>query len=142
MVRPDAALLAPARYPFACEIGTRFADVDINRHLNNVALAAMIEESRVRLNSAARLPETLGDHGAMVASLAIDYLAQGYYPQPVDGYGAIEAFGRSSWTTVQLLVQDNRVVVFARSVLVCIRDGAAAPLPDAVRAGFAPMMLR
>lgn len=142
MAKPDPALLDAARYPFACEIGTRFGDMDLNHHLNNVALAAMVEESRVRFNTAARLAETLGEHGAMVASMAIDYLAQAYYPQPIEAHGAIEGFGRSSWTTVQLLAQEGRVVAFARSVLVCIREGAAAPLPPAVRAGFAPMVLR
>jgi len=142
MPRPDPSLLDPARYPFACDITTRFADMDVNQHLNNVAIAALIEDTRVRFNAAAGVRQALGGLGAMNVSLAIDYLAQAYYPQPVRGLAALEAQGRSSWTVVQLLLQDGRAVAFSRSILVCVDGGAAAPLPEALRAGQAAMMLR
>jgi acyl-CoA thioester hydrolase len=142
MAKPEPAFLQLARYPFRCEITTRFADTDVNQHINNVALAALIEESRVRFNDAARLAQSLGSHGAMVVNIAVDFLAQAYYPQPVLGLAGVAEIGRTSWTTVQLLVQDERIVVFGRSVLVCVRDGAPAPLPELVRAGFETMRLR
>ncbi|MET0251920.1 MAG: hypothetical protein ABW203_07050 [Novosphingobium sp.] len=88
------------------------------------------------------MAEMLGGLGAMVASVAIDYLAQGFYPHPVEARSAIERFGRTSWTSLQLLLQDRRPIVFARSVLVCTGDGAAAALPEGLRDGFAVMVLR
>ena len=142
MARPDPSLLEPARYPFACDITTRFADMDLNQHLNNVAIAALIEDTRVRFNAAAGIREALGGLGAMNVSLAIDYLAQAYYPQAVRGLAAVEALGRSSWTVVQLLLQSGEPVAFSRSVLVCVDRGAPAPLPEALRTGQAAMMLR
>lgn len=141
MPKPDAALLDPARYPFACEITTRFADMDVNRHLNNVAIAALVEDTRVRFNAAISMRESLGGLSAMNVSLAIDYLAQAFYPLPVRGLAATESVGRSSWAVVQLLLQEERVVAFSRSVLVCVRDGAPAPLPQALRANVARMSL-
>ncbi|MEN9926893.1 MAG: hypothetical protein RL268_3019 [Pseudomonadota bacterium] len=70
MARPDAALLDAARYPFAHTITTRFADIDPNQHLNNVALAAMMEDARVRFNMSMSSAVKIGERRAMVASVA------------------------------------------------------------------------
>lgn len=134
MPRPDPALLDPARYPFACEITTRYADMDPNHHLNNVAMAALFEDARVRFNTAQRFREAIGPRGgAMIASVGIDYLAQAYYPGPIVGHCAVEAIGRTSWTMVQLMIQQGLPVAFARSVVVSLDEGCPAPLPPAFR---------
>ena len=130
MARPDAALLDTARYPFAHTITTRFADIDPNQHLNNVALAAMMEDARVRFNLEMRGRVRIGERRAMVASVAMEYLAQGHFPGPVTVHCGIEGVGRTSWTIVQLLEQDGRPVAFARSVIVAITDDRPAPLDD------------
>jgi acyl-CoA thioester hydrolase len=130
MPRPDPALLDPARYPFACEITTRYADMDPNHHLNNVAMAALFEDARVRFNSAQRFREAIGPRGgAMVASVGIDYLAQAFYPAPIVVHCAVEVIGRTSWTMAQLMIQNIRPVAFARSVAVSLDDGRPASLP-------------
>lgn len=142
MPKPDPALLESARYPFSCEITTRFADLDLNQHINNVALATMIEDARVRFNASLGLLDLLGGRGLMIASIAIDYLAEAHYPRPMHGTVAVERIGRSSWTTVQVLIQDERPVTFARSVLVCIGDQGSSPLPDGLRATLEQRGLR
>jgi acyl-CoA thioester hydrolase len=134
MPRPEPALLDPARYPFRHEITTRFADVDPNRHLNNVALAAMMEDARVRFNQALGFRAKAGERRAMVASFAIEYLAQGQFPDPVNAHCAIERVGHTSWTVVQLLAQSGRVVAFARSIIVAIADDRPTPVPEDYRA--------
>lgn len=136
MARPDPALLDPARYPFAAETTTRFADVDPNQHLNNVALAAMMEDARVRFNMAIGNAVRIGERRAMVASVGMEYLSQGHFPDPVTVHCGIEAVGRSSWTIVQLLAQNGRAVAFARSVIVAIADDRPAPVPDDFRAAL------
>jgi acyl-CoA thioester hydrolase len=115
--------------------------MDVNRHLNNVSIAALIEDSRVRFNDVVGMREKLGALTAMNVSLSIDYLAQAYYPQPVRGLVAVEAQGRTSWTVVQLLLQNGEVTAFSRSVLVCVDRGVPAPLPEPLRAAYAAMML-
>ena len=136
MPRPDPALLDPARYAFHHAISTRFADVDPNRHLNNVALAAMMEDGRVRFNLAIGFAEAIVPRRPMVASMGIEYLAQGFFPDPVEVHCGIESAGRSSLTIAQVLVQNGRAVAFARSIVVCTENGAASPLPDAFRANL------
>lgn len=137
MARPDAALLDPARYPFTHQVTTRFADVDPNRHLNNVALAAMMEDGRVRFNLAMGNAIKIGERRAMVASFGIEYLSQGHFPGPVNVHCAIEGVGRTSWRIIQLLEQDGRAVAFARSIIVAIADDRPTPVSDEFRAALA-----
>ena len=133
MPRPDPALLDPARYPFTHTVTTRFADIDPNQHLNNVALSAMMEDARVRFNQAVGLSVKMGERRAMVASVGMEYLAQGQFPQPIEAHCGIEQVGRSSWSVAQLLTQQGRVVAFARSVIVAIADDVPAPIADGDR---------
>jgi len=134
MSRPATALLDPRRYPFAHRITTRFADIDPNQHLNNVALAAMMEDARIRFNLEINGQIKLGQRRAMIASFAIEYLAQGHFPDPVTVHCAIEAVGRSSWTIIQLLAQHSGSVAFARSVIVAIAADRPVPVDEAFRA--------
>jgi acyl-CoA thioester hydrolase len=136
MAKPDPSLLDPARYPFVHRVTTRFSDVDPNQHLNNVAIAALFEDGRVRFGQAA------GNRKAMVASVAIEYLGQAYFPQDVTAYVGLESIGRSSWTTVQLLEQEGRVFAFCRTTAVRTVDGRPSPIEDDLRAGFEKMLLR
>ncbi|MCC6927178.1 acyl-CoA thioesterase [Novosphingobium sp.] len=133
MPRPEPALLDPARYPFAHQVTTRFADIDPNQHLNNVALAAMMEDARVRFNLEMRGRIRIGERRAMVASVGMEYLSQGHFPDPVTVHCGIEGVGRTSWTIVQLLEQGGRAVAFARSVIVAIDDDRPAPIDQDYR---------
>lgn len=142
MARPDAALLDPARYPFAHTITTRFADIDPNQHLNNVALAAMMEDARVRFNMTMGSAIKIGERRAMVASVAMEYLSQGHFPDPVTVHCAVEHIGNSSWTVVQLLAQNGRPVAFARSALVAIADDRPTPIAEDYRPVLAGWSLK
>lgn len=141
MARPDAALLDPARYPFVHQITTRFADIDPNQHLNNVALAAMMEDARVRFNLVMGDAIKIGERRAMVASVAMEYLSQGHFPDPVSVHCGVERVGNSSWIVVQLLAQNGRPVAFARSALVAIADDRPTPIAEDYRAILAQWSL-
>jgi acyl-CoA thioester hydrolase len=141
VARPEPALLDRARYPFAHQITTRFADIDPNQHLNNVALAAMMEDARVRFNLAMGSAIKIGERRAMVASVAMEYLSQGHFPDPVTVHCGVERTGNSSWTIVQLLVQNGRPVAFARSALVAIADDRPTPIAEDYRAILAQWSL-
>ena len=142
MARPDPALLNLARYPFMHTVTTRFADVDPNQHLNNVALAAMMEDARVRFNQTIGLKVKIGERRAMVASVGMEYLAQGHFPDPVEALCGIEQVGRTSWSIAQLLVQHGSVIAFARSVIVAITDDRPAPVADDTRAELERWLLK
>lgn len=145
MAKPDPALLDPARYSFVCEIATRFGDLDTNLHINNVAMAGICEDARVRFHKASGYHAALGGPGgagAMVASFAIEYLGQGFYPDPLTVHVAAERIGSTSYSLVQLVRQGDRTVGFTRATMVVVSDGRPAPIPELFRTSVAPWMLQ
>ncbi len=131
MARPDPALLDPARYPFHCTIETRFGDLDVNRHINNVAMSGLIEEGRVRFHRQIGLYAARDGLGTMAVSVAVEFLGQSHFPDPLDMHVALAHTGTTSYTLCQIAMQHGRTVAFARSVLVCMRDNESAPIPRA-----------
>lgn len=113
-------------------------------HINNVALTQILEDARVRFNHSAGLFGTLHDAGfrAMVASLAVDYLGEGLYPDPLHVHVAPLHFGRTSYTLGQVVVQRGTPIAFARAVLVCVGPDGPAEVPASFRDGAASFMLR
>ncbi|WP_334183233.1 acyl-CoA thioesterase [Novosphingobium sp.] len=134
MARPDPALLDPARYPFSCEIEPRFSDLDLNRHINNVAMAGMLEDGRVRFYRAAAGEDEFQGLATMVASISIEYFGETHYPETLTVHGAIEQLGRTSQQVVQIVTQGGKPVVFARTVIVMVGPEGPAPLPEDYRA--------
>jgi len=140
--KPDQALLDPARYPFRCEMQTRYGDLDTNHHLNNVALAGIIEDARVRFYVASGLLGTTAEPATMVVSLAIEYLGQAFYPQPLQVHVAALGFGRTSCALIQLITQDERAIALARTTFVSVHEGRAIEVPPAFVRSAQPYMLR
>lgn len=131
-MRDDPRRRDPASYPASLTLETRFGDMDVNGHLNNVAFARLFEETRVRFNRGATM--IAGKSSFVVAHVAIDYLAEGNYPAPVTIGYAIARIGSSSFTVAMAAFQDGTCIALCDSVLVH-RDPATgpAPLPPALR---------
>jgi acyl-CoA thioester hydrolase len=144
MAKPGPALLDPARYPFRCEIETRYRDLDSNLHINNGVMASLLEEGRVRFHQASQFggPFAGPQTSAMVASAAIEYLGEGGFPAPIEMQVGISRIGRSSYELCQLVMQQGTVVTFARVTMVCIKDKLPFAIPDAHREAAIPWMLK
>lgn len=132
MDRPDPALLDPARYPFHCRIEPRFTDLDVNRHVNNVAMCGLLQEARVRFHAASGYHEAAAGKTSMAASFSVAYIGEAYHPQPIDFYVAAKAIGRTSHALAHCAMQDGRTVAYAEAVIVTIANGR----PDPHSAGF------
>jgi len=141
--RPTPDLLDPARYRHRTQITSRFADLDPNDHVNNVAIAAMFEDARVRFNHAMGMKpdRSPGGRRFMVAAVEINYLAQAHFPDPLECVTAPIGTGSTSWRLLQVLMQNGVAVATAQSVLVSIIDDRPAPLGDELIAALAPWML-
>lgn len=108
-----------ANYPIRFGIETRYSDMDANAHLNNVRIAGLLEEARVRFHH--RVREEGGEvspGGIMVAHISIDYLAEGKYPEAVEAGVAILQAGNSSYRMALSLFQQDRAFVLADCVMV------------------------
>lgn len=141
MAKPDPALLNPARYPFSCTIEPRFGDLDINMHINNVAMAGMIEDGRVRFHRQIGHRDMLANLSTMVASLQIDYLGEGHYPDAVTVHCALEEIGRTSHRVLSFITQNGRPVALARATIVTVGPEGPTPLPDQFKEAMGLWML-
>ena len=143
MPRPEPHLLDAARYRHRTVVTTRYADLDPNDHINNVAMAALIEDARVRFSVALgfQADRTPGGRRFMVAAVAINYLAQAHFPDPIECLAAPIAIGRTSWTLHQLLLQNGQAVAAASTVMVSIMNGSPAPLGEEMVAVLTPLLL-
>ncbi len=142
MAKPDPALLDPARYPFCCTIEPRFGDLDVNMHINNVAMSGMIEDGRVRFHRKVGYSALLTNLSSMVASLQIDFLGEGQYPDAIVVHSAIDGIGRTSHRIFNLVTQNERPIVLARSTIVAVGPDGPAPLTEPFREAMSAWMLR
>ena len=133
MAKPDPALLDPARYPFNCTIETRYRDLDSNLHINNGVFASLLEEGRVRFHRASQFGGVSGDMTAMVASVAIEYLGESHFPEPLDMHIGAARIGTTSYELCQLVMQGSDVIAFARVTLVCMKGGKPYAIPTESR---------
>ncbi len=135
--------MATENYPVAISLQTRFQDMDVNGHLNNVAFAALFESARVQINRRTRpLGERPANERSMVAAVEINYLAEGEYPGDVEVLSGIGHIGRSSWTILQAMFQNGRCIATCDTVVVCRTDNQAKPLRADLVSELTAMLVR
>jgi len=133
MARPESWQLLAENYPVSVVMQTRFQDIDPNRHLNNVAFAAMFENARVRLNRTLRpWGDRPRNERSMVAAVTINYLREGQYPDDVEVSSGVSKIGSSSYVIAQAMFQNGQCIATCDSIIVCRTDGEGKPLRQAV----------
>ena len=142
-MRDDPARRLPASYPWSVVLDTRFTDMDINRHLNNVAVARLYEEGRVRFNRGlwSAFDDVERPH-YLIGHVAIDYLGEGSYPAPVTVAYGVASIGTKSYRTAMGLFQDERCIGLCDTVMVLRGPDGPAPIPDRLRAILGEWRLR
>jgi acyl-CoA thioester hydrolase len=134
MAKPGVWRLDPAAYPISLESNTRFQDLDVNGHLNNVAFASLFENARVLLHREVRpWGERPKNERTMVAAVEINYLAEGNFPAPVTVASGIGKVGNSSWTILQAMFQQGRCIATCDTVVVCRTDDESKALRPELR---------
>jgi acyl-CoA thioester hydrolase len=131
MMRAAGARLIPTAHPFVTEIGTRYADLDPLGHINNVALASIIEDARERFCFDLGVMTLAADHSVaifggyrmVVAAAHYEYLAESFHPFPISVHCATLKVGRTSWTTTQLAVQGGRAIGTCETVTAFTGEG-------------------
>lgn len=142
MPKPAPELLDPARYPFHCEVETRYRDLDSNLHINNGVMASLLEEGRVRFHRESGFGPSRPGATVMVASIGIEFLGESHFPDPLELHVGIDAIGRTSYRLDQLVTQRGRVVTFAQATLVLMQEGVPTPFGDSEREAAQAWTLR
>jgi acyl-CoA thioester hydrolase len=142
MAKPEKWRLDLAAYPITLESDTRFQDLDVNGHLNNVAFAALFENARVLLHRELRpWGERPKNERTMVAAVEINYLAEGNFPEPLTIASGIGKVGNSSWTILQAMFQQGVCIATCDTVVVCRTDNEGKPLRPELRADLESQMV-
>ena len=120
-LKDDPARLSIDSYALRFTQRVIYSDVDIMRHINNIAAARYCEEGRVdliiKVFSGAR--NRYPDDGLMLlASQQIDYLRQGHYPGDVEIATSIAAIGTRSFTIHQGVFQHAHCIALCNGVMV------------------------
>ena len=143
MPKPLPHRLDPTTYPVSMTAQTRFQDMDINGHLNNVAFAALFENARVQLNRNVRpWADRPANERTMVAAVEINYLREGNYPDDIIVCSGIGRIGTSSWTIEQAMFQNGGCIATCDTVIVCRTDNQAKPLRTEIVDGLTAQIVR
>jgi acyl-CoA thioester hydrolase len=129
-------------YPFSVAIPTRWADLDMLGHINNVSMAGLFEEGRGRFNRSLELPRDRKTTRWLIAAVAINYLAEAHHPHDVTIASGIGHVGTKSWTILSAAFQQGQCVATCDTTLVFTDETGAAPFPDAFRAKFETNAIR
>lgn len=116
MSKPDAWRLALDCYPFNERTETRFQDLDPLGHINNVAMAALFENGRVRFNRTL-IHHKRDDQRWLIAALTINYLDEAHFPADIVIASGVGTVGRRSWTILSAAFQHGVCVATCDTTL-------------------------
>ncbi|MEY4159578.1 MAG: hypothetical protein RLZZ136_199 [Pseudomonadota bacterium] len=131
--RIDRARFDRARFPSILEIPIRFDDLDVNWHVNNVAIIALFQEARVHFNRALALPPLGAGLRTVVGAMTVEYGGELTYPGIISISSGIIALGRSSYTFGQLIRQSGASAVYSQITMVVTDASGPAAIPDGLR---------
>lgn len=129
MPKPDKELLSIENYKYSIDLPTRFTDLNVGHHVSNTALIQIIEDARARF-----LLENgfviAGDGVLMVINNQIDYVAECFWPAPVNIHIKVQNIGNTSFTLNQLVIQEGKVVVLSTLTMVNVKNARPSPLSE------------
>jgi len=134
----DPSATRTGSYPFWTRELVRFADLDINGHVNNIAFAVYAESGRAAFLHGTglwSLDQPMRQN--VLAHVQIDYLQELRYPAELRVGVRVLAIGRSSFQLGVGLFAGERCVATVRTVQVRIDGQSKAPIaldPDERRA--------
>jgi acyl-CoA thioester hydrolase len=128
-MKPSRERLELSTYPSRVDIPARFSDVDMFRHLNNVAIGQFYEEVRFALTAQAREMLPKGSGRIMVANVDTAFLREAQYPGTVTVGTGVARRGGKSFVFGQALFQDGVCFSAADTTLVFVGPTGPAVLP-------------
>ena len=136
MTKPQSWQINPASYPFAHLTETRFADLDMLGHINNVAMAGLFEHGRGLFNHAMEVQRRAPGQRWLIVKVEINYIAESFFPAPVEIASGIGRVGTSSWDIASAAFQNGKCVATCITTIVLTDDSGPSPISADLRAEF------
>jgi acyl-CoA thioester hydrolase len=131
--RLDPVWLDPSLYAEHQVVQPRFQDLDPLNHINNVAMAAMFEDARVRFNHPMKDHFQTDTVRTMVAGQTLNYVNECHLRPALDFHLGVGKMGRSSWVIQACAFQGETPVLLAQATLVSTMAGKPCPIPEGLR---------
>lgn len=125
---------------FSSRLMLRNADTDQFRHINNAAVATLLEEARMAIFTEGGLRDSMQDRHVVVAHLAIDFIAEIFYPGEIEVRTMPVSTGNTSFELTQALYAGEKLCARASAtcVLMDSNQSRPTPLPPRLRQHLAP----
>ncbi len=123
---------------------TRFGDLDIRGHINNVAIARYMEDARVAFQwetVGAEIYDAASPVRVVVAQLTAHFVSEGFFPTPIEAGVGIGRLGNSSYLLCCALFQEERCVAVQDTSMVYMGADGALPLTAEIRARMQKYLL-
>lgn len=122
---------------YECNIDTRWGDLDMLGHVNNVAYMTFFETARVELISATGGLNRGDGIGSVVVQANISYRASATHPSVLKVVNTIPRIGNTSMTFHQVLQDRDGDQVYAEADITCVwidmKTNKPVPVPDFIR---------
>lgn len=125
-------------FPYRLSDNVRFADLDINQHVNNASYATYFETSRVLLMKDGANGLSPEGFGWVMVRLDINFRAELHWPGTIELGLGVAKIGRTSVSFDQVVFSEGKCVASARAVNVLVDQVTRKPaqLTDEIRANF------
>jgi acyl-CoA thioester hydrolase len=136
MARPQKWQLSPDSYPFSHLTETRFADMDLLGHINNVAMAGLFEHGRGMFNHSIKAQRRAEGQRWLIAAVDINYVAEAHFPEGIAIASGISRIGNSSWDIASAAFQGGECKATCITTIVLTEKTGAVPITAELRAEF------
>jgi acyl-CoA thioester hydrolase len=135
--RPDPSRLKPDTYRFHLEMPTRFGDLDIRGHINNVSIVQYTEDARVAFqmeNVGREIYQADSQVRVVVAQMTSHFVSEGFFPEHIDAGVGIAKIGNSSYVLSCGLFQNGKCIATQETSMVYMGPNGSMPLTPEIRA--------
>ena len=117
-------------YPFQTEIGVRHTDLDVQKCVNNVALADIFEDARTQYSVGRKLKGAFDPNRRVIDSMTIRFGEDGCYPGSLSVHAGVATITQQSWTLRLVATQKDRTIATNDCTFKLLDgEGAAVALP-------------
>ncbi|MCV7412100.1 hypothetical protein AWC05_13655 [Mycobacterium florentinum] len=132
-------------YPIVETKEARYSDMDVNGHLNHLALEALHEDARARINQK-YVPGTYDPTNRVLRLVTsqnvVHFLGEVHWPATVEVGIGIGGIGRTSVVVSSGIFLAGRCVSVCDMTLVLVGDGGPVNFPDDNREVMRKLLLR
>jgi acyl-CoA thioester hydrolase len=143
--RPHPDRFRIAAYPLVTTVQARFSDMDVNGHLNSLALESLHEDARAIMNEqlVPGLFEPTERTLRMVTTQhVVHFSAEAHWPATITAGVGVGGIGRSSFVASGALFLADRCISVCDMTLVLMDDQGPTAISEDIRETMRKLMLR